>query len=150
MKQNKIVYFYTLTIAALILFSLIVSGVVQLNIPAPSFTKSTPDLTTTEIRTLCSLKKYDTIAFNSLKYVNGEYSLIESRDFSMGVSQDRVDYMASVKQLCNWFDIMRKIDKKQLANGNWEYTFYAGILFDSNHSYQIHMYQNSWKYVLGK
>jgi len=45
MHQTKLIYFYALTIAALILFALIVGGIVEIKVPVPCcFTLNVPYL----------------------------------------------------------------------------------------------------------
>ncbi|KKR11895.1 MAG: hypothetical protein UT39_C0002G0076 [Candidatus Woesebacteria bacterium GW2011_GWA1_39_21] len=149
MHQTKLIYFYALTIAALILFALIVGGIVEIKVPVPEFTKPSPELTLTKLKTLCSFEKFEAVAISSLKFVDGKYSEIAKADLSVGVSKDRVDYLAEAKTLCNWFDISRKIDRKQISEREREYRFYAGILFDSNKAYHIRLENGHWKFVLG-
>ncbi len=101
----------------------------------------------TELKTLCNVNRYDAVAMQSLKYENGEYLRITKDDIT-GPSPKSVAYLAIAKNLCSTFDTSRKVEKKMISDTEWEYRYYAGILFDSSHTYRIRFFEDSWRFVL--
>lgn len=139
-------------LVGLCFFTLYLSGVVDIKLPALNFYKPSPDMTVTKLQTLCGLEKYEAVAIHSLKYenINQEYLRITSDDILKRDQTKPINYLELAKSLCNTFETSRKVEKKKVSDLEWEYRYYAGILFDSSQVYRIVFFEDDWRFVMGK
>ncbi len=150
MKHKRWVFFYIFAILFLLIFALFSSGILNFQVPVIKIAGSSPDMTATRLTALCNFKKYESVALYSLKFDNKKYSRITRDDILESDLKNTMGYPAAAKSLCNTFDTSRKVEKNQISNTEWEYRYYAGVLFDSNRAYSIVYFDNDWRFVLPK
>jgi len=141
-QQNKIVFFYIVVILGLSFFVLLSTGTIPFEFPSvrTSLVHSSPDLTATKIQTLCSLEKYETIVLHSLSLEGREYKRLVKEDISG-------DILQTTRNLCYRIDASRKVEKTKISDAEWEYRYFAGILFDSNQAFRIRYFDGDWRFV---
>jgi len=142
LQQNKIVFFYIVVILGLSFFVLLSTGTIPFELPSvkTGLVHSSPDLTATKIQTLCSLEKYETIVLHSIALESGEFKRFAKEDLSG-------DILQTAKNLCYRIDASRKVEKTKISDVEWEYRYYAGILFDSNQAFRIRYFDSDWRFV---
>ncbi len=150
MKHNNWVVFYILAILGSFFFALFSTGILNINLPVITIMKPSPDATVSKVRALCNFGKYESIAVRSLKFDAKTYSRITREEISENDLRDITGYLASAKSLCGAFDTSRKVEKKKVSDSEWEYRYYAGILWDSNRAYSIIYFDDDWRFVLPK
>lgn len=144
-QQNKIVFFYIVVILGLSFFVLLSTGTIPFEFPSvrTGLVQSSPDLTATKIQTLCSLEKYETIVLHSISLEGREYKRLVKEDLSG-------DILQMARNICYKMDTSRKVEKTKISDAEWEYRYFAGILFDSNQAFRIRYFDGDWRFVFSK
>ena len=148
-KHNKWVVFYTLMIVSFFLFAFVSIGIIKLKIPHLPFDTNSPDFAVSKVKALCDLNKYENIALRSVKFENGEYSLI-SKENLLATPTASSDYLGVVKALCNAFSYNRKFTGEKISDSEWLYTYHFGLVFNASRTYKIVYFDGDWRFVLVK
>ncbi|MFH1244488.1 MAG: hypothetical protein V1487_02885 [bacterium] len=107
---------------------------------------STPDELMFQLKLLCGNDDYQNVALNSLKYMSGNYQLIDNSDIVR--TNDDLSYLGAANGLCREITSDSTLMKKKISDTQWEYRY----VFSSaiSHTYEITLFNNEWRVVLYK
>lgn len=147
-KHKKWVVFYFLMVVIILFFILLLNGVFSNELSKISLPRASAGFTANKVKALCELQKYDTIALISVKNTEGGYVRITDADVSRSNLDSGKGDMSLAMDLCKTFSNVRKIDRKEISENEWQYTYRYGLFHDAGRIYRIVFFEDDWRFVL--
>lgn len=94
----------------------------------------------------CNRQEYEDIALNSLRHTDTSYAHITKQDLTD--TNLLKDYLGKVKEMCSAFANNIGLSKTKINDTTWSYRFSFSNEFVNLVEYEVHYFDNQWRFVL--
>jgi len=147
-KHRGWVVFYIFAIVFILFIVLYLNGALPLWLSDLNLIKPSANITEIKLKALCDVERYQNVATLSLKIKEGRYAKITDDDILKSDSESGKSGMTMAVELCKTLSSVRKVDKKQVSENEWDFVYHTGILYDVGKIYKIVNIDGDWRFVL--